>query len=73
MWLRVDFWDQVKLKLDRLKLPLRDRERVEELIGRVVARVPEKEATEFKKARREYQEKRAQLFRMLGVVRLLRS
>jgi hypothetical protein len=72
-WLRVDFWDYISTKLDKLPLTRRERMKIEESIGRVVTRVPEEEAVAFKKARKQYQEKRAQLIRSLELLRLLGS
>lgn len=44
LWLRVDFWDYISAKLDRLPLSRRERTKIEEAIGKVVTRVPEEEA-----------------------------
>lgn len=70
-WLRVDFWDYVSAKLDRLPLAGRERKKIEESIAKVVKPVTEEEALAFKKARRNYQEKKAQLIQTLRIMKLL--
>jgi hypothetical protein len=65
VWLRVDFWDFVSTKLDRLPLARRERARIEESIGKVVSRAPLEEAAKFKKERNEYQKQKAQIFQRL--------
>jgi hypothetical protein len=47
LWLRVDFWEAVDAKLSKLELTRRDRAKIEESIGRVVARLPDSEAAAF--------------------------
>jgi hypothetical protein len=71
LWLRVDFWDFVSAKLDRLPLARRERARIEEAIGKVVSRVPLEEVAEFKKERNEYRKQKAQVFQRLEVLRML--
>jgi hypothetical protein len=71
LWLRVDFWDYVSAQLDRMPLARRERVKIEESINRVVSRVPPEEAAAFKKARKEYQQKRAELLRHLEIVKWL--
>ena len=71
LWLRVDFWDAVSAKLDRLQLTRRERAKIEESIGFVVLRVPDEEASAFKREREEYWEKTAQLFRLSELMRQL--
>jgi hypothetical protein len=71
LWLRVDFWDYVSAKLDRMPLARRERARIEESINRVVSRVPPEEAAAFKQARNEYKRKRAELFRNLELLKWL--
>jgi hypothetical protein len=72
LWLRVDFWDAAKAKLDRLDLTRREREKIEESIGLVVSRVPSDEAATFKEERQQYCEKAAQLFRLWDQIRMIR-
>ncbi len=64
LWLRVDFWDVVSAKLDRLQLKAAERTKLEDEIGRVVARVPEDEVVAFKKARQEWWEGLQELMRL---------
>lgn len=71
LWLRVDFWDVVRRKLDQLPLGRRERAKIEQSIDRVVPRVPDQEAAEFKKERQKYLQQREELFRRLEVMRLL--
>lgn len=71
IWLRVDFWDYVTARLDRLQLGQKERVKIEESIGKVVVKVPEQEAAAFRKARQEYKEKKARLIQNLRVMRLL--
>ncbi len=66
---RVDFWDDVLAKLDRLKLDSAERTRIEESIGLIVSRAPEDEVAAFKKEREAFLEASAQLFRRLGMMR----
>ena len=54
LWLRVDFWDAVDAKLARLDLTRRERAKIEESIGRVVARVPEAEVAAFRLEREKW-------------------
>ena len=54
LWVRVDFWDGVLAKLDRLGLGTAERTKIEKSIGRIVARVSEEEATAFKKEREAF-------------------
>lgn len=54
LWLRVDFWDAVDAKLNKLDLTRRERTKIEESIGQVVARVPEPEATTFRQEREQH-------------------
>jgi hypothetical protein len=60
LWLRVDFWDSVRSKLDRIELTRRERAKIEESIDLVVSRVPADEAAPFKKEREEYWQKAAE-------------
>ena len=54
-----------------MPLARRERARIEESINRVVLRVPPEEAAAFKQARNEYQQKRAELFRNLELLKWL--
>lgn len=54
LWQRVDFWDAIKPKLDRIELTRTERVRIEYSIQRVVSRVPEEQEIQFKKERRRY-------------------
>jgi len=71
LWLRVDFWDYISPKLDALRLPNRERAKIEDSIGKVIERVPEDEAAAFKKARHDYRVKKAKLIRSVELLRLL--
>lgn len=71
LWLRVDFWDLVSAKLDKLELTSRERTKIEKAIDLVVSRVPEDEVAAFKKERKEYWEITARLFRMAELMRAL--
>lgn len=73
LWLRVDFWDAIAPKLDRLQLTRRERARIEESIGLVVSRVPDEEAAAFKKEREEYWRQTEQLFRLRELLSLARK
>ena len=53
-WLRVDFWDAIKPKLDGLDLTRKERQRIEDSIQQIVTRIPEEQETQFKKERRRY-------------------
>jgi hypothetical protein len=53
-WLRVDFWDDIKPKLDRLSLTRTERQRIEDSIQQIVPRVPEEQEIQFKQERRRY-------------------
>jgi hypothetical protein len=53
-WLRVDFWDVIKPKLDRLALTRKQRQRIEDSIQRIVPRVSEEQEIQFKQERRRY-------------------
>jgi len=54
LWLRVDFWDAVDAKLAKLDLTRREKAKIEDSIGRVVARVPEAEAAAFRLEREKW-------------------
>jgi hypothetical protein len=64
LWLRVDFWDKVVRKLDGLQLTPRDREKIEKSIGRMVSRVPEREAAQEREA--EIQREKSAAFPSVG-------
>jgi hypothetical protein len=71
LWLRVDFWDAVTVKLDRLQLTRRERAKIEESISLVVTRVPEDQAATFRRERDEYWQEFEQLTRLRNMMSML--
>lgn len=67
LWLRVDFWDAVTAKLDQLQLADRERAKIEEAIERVVSRVPDQEAADFKRERDAWRRELEQLMRLRNI------
>lgn len=53
-WQRVDFWDAVKPKLERLDLTRKERARIEGSIQLRVPRVTEEQEEQFKRERRRW-------------------
>lgn len=49
MWLRIDFWDRVRPKLDQLNLLPRERAKIEQSISLVVAPASAEEVAVFEK------------------------
>jgi len=72
LWARVDFWDAAIPKLDRLPLTRREREQIFKAIDCVVARVPDDEATAFRKEREEYFQVLVRLWRLHEMLHELR-
>jgi hypothetical protein len=64
LWARIDFWDAALPKLDDLPLTRREREQIFQAIDRVVARVPEDEATAFKREKEEHYQVLLRLWRL---------
>jgi hypothetical protein len=68
LWLRVDFWETVDAKLAGLDLTRRERAKIEESIGRIVARVPEAEAAAFRLGRKQWLRELEQLIELRRLV-----
>ena len=68
-WVRLVFWEKVRVKLDKIALARTDRIKVEESIGRVIPKVSEEEVAAFKKARAEYYADQAARQRKVEVMR----